>query len=93
VELSISKGVSVEEQKPKTVTIGEKTYEIESLSNEVKELLSLHAQAQDMVVAARRQAIIHELSASNLAGIIRSKVETDESKSDLEGPLASHVVQ
>lgn len=83
----------MEEQKPKTVTIGEKTYEIESLSNEVKELLSLHAQAQDMVVAARRQAIIHELSASNLAGIIRSKVESDEPKSNPEGPLASHVVQ
>jgi len=80
-------------QDQNTVTIGEKTYEVESLSNEVKELLSLHAQAQDMMVAARRQAIIHELSASNLAGIIRSKVETNESKSDLEGALAGHVVQ
>lgn len=81
------------DQQPQTVTIGDKTYQLDDLSNEVKELLSLHAQAQEMMVAARRQAIIHELSASNLAGIIRSKVEAHEPKSDLEGPLAAHVVQ
>lgn len=80
-------------QKADTVTIGEKTYEVEGLSNEVKELLSLHAQAQEMMVSARRQAIIHELSASNLAGIIRSKVEANEPKSDLERASAAHVVQ
>lgn len=81
------------DQQPQTVTIGDKTYQLDDLSNEVKELLSLHAQAQEMMVAARRQAIIHELSASNLAGIVRSKVEANEPKSDLEGPLAAHVIQ
>lgn len=83
----------MDRQGQKTVTIGEKTYEVENLPSEVRELLSLHAQAQEMMVAARRQAIIHELSASNLAGIIRSKVETDEPKSDLEGALEGHVIQ
>jgi len=83
----------MDNQQPQTVTIDEKTYPVEDLSNEVKELLSLHAQAQEMMVAARRQAIIHELSVSNLAGIIRSKVEANESKSDLAGTSEADVVQ
>jgi hypothetical protein len=81
------------DQQPQTVTIGDKTYPLEDLSNEVKELLSLHAQAQDMMISARRQAVIHELSASNLATMIKSKVDVDESTSDPEGPLEGHVVQ
>jgi hypothetical protein len=81
------------DQQPQTVTIGDKTYPLEDLSNEVKELLSLHAQAQDMMISARRQAIIHELSASNLATMIKSKVETNEPTSDPQGPPEGHVVQ
>lgn len=81
------------DQQPQTVTIGEKTYELDELSNEVKELLSLHAQAQDMMVSARRQAVIHELSASNLAGMIKSKVEADDTVEQSTGPLEGHVVQ
>ena len=79
---------------PQTVTIGEKQYEISTLSNEVKELLSLHAQAQEMMIAARRQAVIHEISAVNLANMIKSRVEAqpdDDQPSD--PPLAGHVVQ
>jgi len=81
------------DQQPQTVTIGEKIYPIEDLSNEVKELLSLHAQAQDMMINARRQAIIHELSASNLASMIKSKVEADEPDGVSEAPLEGHVIQ
>ena len=81
------------DQQPQTVTIGEKIYELDELSNEVKELLSLHAQAQDMMVNARRQAVIHELSASNLAGMIKSKVEADDTVEQSTGPLEGHVVQ
>ena len=81
------------DQQPQTVTIGEKTYELDELSNEVKELLSLHAQSQDMMVSARRQAVIHELSASNLAGMIKSKVEADDTVEQSTGPLEGHVVQ
>jgi hypothetical protein len=79
---------------PQTVTIGEKQYEMSTLSAEVKELLSLQAQAQEMTIAARRQAVIHEISAINLANVIKSRVEAqtdDDIPSDL--PLADHVAQ
>lgn len=79
---------------PQTVTIGEKQYEIAKLSNEVKELLSLHAQAQEMMINARRQAAIHELALVNIANIIKSRVEADEKNADKPGePLSGHVVQ
>lgn len=61
-----------------TVTINDQEYKIEDLSNEVKELLSLHAQAQEMMVAARRQAAIHELAVSNLSNLIASRVQADK---------------
>jgi hypothetical protein len=79
---------------PQTVTIGEKQYEIAKLSNEVKELLSLHAQAQDMMITARRQAAIHELAAVNLANMIKGRVEAEDKNADgPTPPLAGHVVQ
>ncbi len=81
------------DQQPQTVTIDDKTYPLEDLSNEVKELLSLHAQAQDMMISARRQAIIHELSASNLATMIKSKVGANGPASDPESAHEGHVVQ
>ena len=83
----------MDNQQPQTVTIDDKTYPLEDLSNEVKELLSLHAQAQDMMISARRQAIIHELSASNLATMIKSKVGANEPASDPESAHEGHVVQ
>lgn len=77
-----------------TVTIGEKQYEIAKLSVEVRELLSLHAQAQEMMVNARRQAAIHELALVNIANIIKSRVEADEKNADKPAePLSGHVVQ
>ena len=81
------------DQQPQTVTIGDKTYPLEDLSNEVKELLPLHAQAQDMMINARRQAVIHELSVNNLVGMIKSKVVSDESDDQPQAPLEGHVIQ
>lgn len=81
------------DQQPQTVTIDDKTYPLEDLSNEVKELLSLHAQAQDMMINARRQAVIHELSVNNLVGMIKSKVVSDESDDQPQAPLEGHVIQ
>ena len=63
-----------------TVTIGDTTYPISELSDQVKELLSLHEQASQMTIAARRQAAIHELSVTNIASMIEKAIseETDE---------------
>ena len=62
-----------------TVTIDEVEYQIADLSDEVKELLSLHAQAKDMMVGARRQAVIHEVSVTNLASLISQRVKSENS--------------
>ena len=62
-----------------TVTIDGVEYPIADLSDEVKELLSLHAQANEMMIAARRQAVIHEVSVTNLASIIGERVKSTDS--------------
>lgn len=67
---------------PQTITIDGEDYDIESLSVEIKELISLHAQANDMMIGARRQAIIHEVSVTNLASLISQKVGGSQSGSD-----------
>lgn len=75
------------------VTIDGKQYELDKISNEVKELISLHAQAQEMMITARRQAVIHEVSAVNLANIIKVRVEADANGSKSTEPLSGHVVE
>ena len=67
-----------------TLTANGKTYRLDDLSEEVKELVGLHAQANDMMVQARRQAVIHELSTKELARIIEQTLE--EAESDDDGP-------
>ena len=62
-----------------TVTIDGVEYPIADLSDEVKELLSLHAQANEMMIAARRQAVIHEVSVTNLASNIGERVKSANS--------------
>ena len=69
----------MQEQDVRTVTINDQEYSIDDLSNEVKELLSLHAQAQEMMIGARRQATIHELAVSNLSNLIASRVQNSDS--------------
>tara|TARA_B110000977_G_scaffold173680_1_gene227037 strand:- start:113 stop:340 length:228 start_codon:yes stop_codon:yes gene_type:complete len=68
------------EQAEPTLTIGETTYVVAELSDEVREMLSLHQQAQEMAIHAKRQATIHDLSVENLAARIEQAVqETEES--------------
>ena len=68
------------EQAEPTLTIGETTYGVSELSDEVREMLSLHQQAQEMAIHAKRQATIHDLSVENLAARIEQAVqETEES--------------
>ncbi len=69
----------MQEQDVRTVTINDQEYSIDDLSNEVKELLSLHSQAQEMMIGARRQAAIHELAVSNLSNLIASRVQNSDS--------------
>jgi len=62
-----------------TLTVGDTTYPVSELSDEVKEMLSLHEQAKQMAVAAKRQAVIHDLSVQNIASLIeKALTETDE---------------
>lgn len=69
----------VTEDAAPTLTVGDKTYAISDLSNEVKEMLSLHEQAMQMAISAKRQAVIHDLAVSNIASLIEKKLaETDE---------------
>ena len=57
-------------------------YDISSVSeleDEVKEMLSLHQEAQQMALGAKRQAVIHDLAVANLASMIEKRLtETEE---------------
>tara|TARA_Y100000593_G_scaffold19718_5_gene39584 strand:- start:3827 stop:4084 length:258 start_codon:yes stop_codon:yes gene_type:complete len=74
------------EEQPKageiTLTANGRTYRLDDLSDEVKELVGLHAQANDMMLQARRQAVIHEVSTKELARIIEQKLEEADSDAD-----------
>jgi len=66
-------------EKEPTLTVGENTYLVSELSDEVKEMLSLHEQAMQMAVGAKRQAAIHDLAVTNIASLIEKKLaETQE---------------
>lgn len=61
-----------------TVMVGNKSYNISDLSDEIKDLLSLHDEAQEKAVKAKREAAIHEIAVANLANLIEQ--ELSESK-------------
>lgn len=70
--------VITEDEEP-TLTVGDTTYPVSELSDEVKEMLSLHEQAVQMAVAAKRQGVIHDLAVANIASMIEKAVtETEE---------------
>lgn len=73
-----------EDVQVQTVTIDDVEYTIADLSDEVKEMLSLHAQANEMMVGARRQAVIHEVSVTNLASLISQRVKSETSDDETE---------
>ena len=68
---------NVEQAEP-TLTVGENTYPVSELSDEVKEMLSLHEQAVQMAVGAKRQAAIHDLAVANIASLIEKKLAATE---------------
>ena len=68
----------VAEDAAPTLTIGDKTYAVSDLSNEVKEMLSLHEQAVQMAIGAKRQAAIHDLAVANIASLIEKKLAETE---------------
>jgi len=68
---------AVEQAEP-TLTIGETTYPMSTLSDEVKEMLSLHEQAMQMSTTAKRQAAIHDLAVANIAAHIEKAVQETE---------------
>ena len=70
---------SVTNEEEQSITVGDKTYPVSELSDEVKEMLSLHEQAVQMATAAKRQAVIHDLAIANIASMIEKAVtETEE---------------
>lgn len=59
-----------------TVTINGNEYKFNDLSDLVKEWLSLHEQAQQMAMKAKREAVIHDLALAN----IMEKLEAELNK-------------
>jgi hypothetical protein len=78
-ESNVTDLIENEVQEEPTLTVGDTTYPISELDDEVKEMLSLHEQAVQMATAAKRQAAIHDLAVSNIASLIEKRLtETDE---------------
>jgi hypothetical protein len=70
--------VEAEETSPPTLTINDKEYLIDDLSDKVKELISLYDQAQQMSVAAKRQAAIHDVSIDSLVKMVEEELQEKE---------------
>ena len=77
-----NKAEQMTEQEDPTITINDTTYAVSDLSDEVKEMLSLHQQAKEMAIHAKRQATIHDLSCENLAARIEKAVKDTEDDND-----------
>lgn len=71
-----------EQEQPKIVVDGEQ-YVIDDLSQEIKDLLGLHQEATQMMIASRRQAAIHELAVQNLGNMISAKVKEEPVEAEI----------
>ena len=60
-----------------TITIDDASYEIESLTDKSKELLALHQEAQQDMLAARRKATISEVAVQSLANMVSASVKEE----------------
>lgn len=69
-----------------TITIDNVNYEIESLTDKTKEILALHQEAQQDMLAARRKATISEVAVQSLANMVSASVK-EEAVVDVE-PVA-----
>lgn len=58
-----------------TIIVNDVSYPISGLSESVKELLALHAEAQQSMLSARRAATIQEISVKALADMIAASVK------------------
>lgn len=65
----------VAKQPEPTVTVGDTVHNISDLSDQVKELLSLHDEALRTATKAKREAAIHEIAVANLAALIDKELE------------------
>ena len=73
-----------------TITVDDLEYDIASLPDEVKELLTLHQQAQGAMLNARRESLIQEIAVNNIASSISARLKALEEESDVgEGELVS----
>lgn len=70
----------VAQQPEPTVTVGEQSYSLSDLSDDVKELLSLHDEALRIATKAKREAAIHEIAVANLAGLIERELTEVEAQ-------------
>lgn len=68
---------TAQEESP-SIVVDDQSYEIESLSDKTKELLSLHQEAQQKMLEARRKAVIAEVAVSGLVQMISAAVKEEE---------------
>lgn len=68
---------SIAQEETPSIVVDDQSYEIESLSDKAKELLSLHQEAQQKMLEARRKAVIAEIAVSGLVQMISSAVKED----------------
>lgn len=73
--------MDVQDEKP-SITIDDVSYEIESLADKSKELLGLHQEAQNDMLAARRKATIAEVAVAALANMVAASVKEDPASDD-----------
>ena len=66
--------MSEQENTPKII-VDDVEYPIDSVSDEVKELLSLHQEAQATMIESRKRALIQEAAIANLVQLIKQKIE------------------
>lgn len=68
---------TAQEESP-SIVVDDQSYEIESLSDKTKELLSLHQEAQQKMLEARRKAVIAEVAVNGLVQMISAAVKEEE---------------
>ncbi len=74
---------NAEQAKP-TITVDDETYEIDSLPDNVKELLGLHQEAQDRMLKARREAAIAEVAVNGFVQMISASVKEQAQTEDAD---------
>lgn len=72
-----------EQQEHPSIVVDGQEYVIEDLPQEIKELLGLYQEANQMMLGARRQAAIHELAVQNLSKMITEKVKEEPAEAEI----------